>query len=269
MCFGVSCEYCIPAFLWCEIESILQDIKKEKIKAGRPRVPDKQAMTAIFYLMRTGIQWNALPHSLGKSSTIHDRFQEWEEAGVFTTLWKNGVISYNEKKGIKWQWQSMDGSIVQAPNGGDKTGPSYKHKGKSGTNRSALVDGRGVPLAMVIEKANKNDMKMTRETLNSFIVPKPTPEEIEQNLCLDKGYDYPEVDEIVKIWGYVPHIRRREEIVPEEKTHKPRRWVVERTHAWINDFRRLFVRWERKSKNYLGFLHLCFAVISFRSARTV
>lgn len=263
--FGINSKYLLSDNIWQKIVPLLP--KKTK-KRGRPRMDDYQAMCAIFYLIKTGCQWKALPSTLGASSTVHDRFQEWTKIGLFSSLWQKGVIQYNDKKGILWKWQSMDGCIVQAPMGGNHVGPSYKHRGKSGTNRSLLTDARGIPLALVIDRANRNDMKLTARTLKSFVVPRPSPISNEQHICLDKGYDYPEVDEIIDKWGYTAHIKRRGQNYDEKEKipkYKARRWVVERTHAWMNDFRRLIIRWEKKSENYLSFLHLSCALISFRS----
>lgn len=72
--FGVDQAYQIPDDLWQEIETILPPLPPKK-KSGRPRMSDRQAMTAIFYLLKTGGQWKSLPRSLGASSTVHDRYQ--------------------------------------------------------------------------------------------------------------------------------------------------------------------------------------------------
>ena len=72
---------------------------------------DRKAMSAIFYVLRTGCQWNALPRSLGASSTVHDRFQEWRKAGVFKQMWIDGLAMYDKKTGIDWKWQAMDGAL--------------------------------------------------------------------------------------------------------------------------------------------------------------
>ena len=85
---------------------------------GRPRVNDRKTMSAIFYVLRTGCQWNALPRSLGASSTVHDRFQEWRSAGVFKRMWIDGLSVYDKNTGIDWKWQAMDGVITKAPLGG-------------------------------------------------------------------------------------------------------------------------------------------------------
>ncbi len=87
-------------------------------RGGRPRMDDRKAMSAIFYVLRTGCQWNALPRSLGASSTVHDRFQEWRKAGVFKRMWIDGLSVYDKKTGIDWKWQAMDGAMTKAPLGG-------------------------------------------------------------------------------------------------------------------------------------------------------
>ena len=115
----VNESYKIPDKLWAEIEPLLPP-EKPKPKGGRPRMGNRQAMNAIFYLLRTGCQWKALPRGLGAPSTVHDRFQEWQKAGVFHRMWEAGLERYDELKGLDWEWQSMDGVMTKAPLGGEK-----------------------------------------------------------------------------------------------------------------------------------------------------
>ncbi len=89
-------------------------------------------MTAIFYVMRTGIQWTAIPHSLSPHSTAHDRFQEWEAAGVFERMWQEGLYAYDELVGIDWEWQAMDGAMTKAPLGGETLAPTQPTARKGG-----------------------------------------------------------------------------------------------------------------------------------------
>jgi transposase len=77
-------------------------------------------MTAIFYVLRTGCQWKALPRSMGAGSTVHDRFQEWCATGVFAQMWRAGLHEYDELKGLDWEWQAMDGAMTKAPLGGKR-----------------------------------------------------------------------------------------------------------------------------------------------------
>jgi putative transposase len=118
--------------------------------------------------------------------------------------------------------------------------------------------------------ANEHDKWLVGETLRSqpVVGPGPTPA-APQHLCGDKGYDYADVREVVELWGYTAHIKARGEEVKEKAEvpgYRARRWVAERTHSWMNWFRRLLIRWEKKAANYLGFLHLACAWITHRAA---
>lgn len=157
-------------------------------------------------------------------------------------------------------------------------------------------------MGLAVEGANRHDMKMVRQTLESvpaslvakrdqwlFGVPdldlerawseaqktlfcpewepdleSPLPE---IGLCLDKGYDYEEVRHVAAELGYTTHIRcRREEQQAKKEGEKARRWVVERTHSWLNRFRRLLVRWEKKGSNYLALLHFACAILTWNKS---
>lgn len=114
---AVDDKWRIPEELWERIEPLLPPDKRYP-KGGRPPMPKRRAMDAIFYILRTGCQWKALPRSLGAPSTVHDRFVEWRKAGVFRELWERGLMEYDECKGLDWEWQSMDGAMTKAPLGG-------------------------------------------------------------------------------------------------------------------------------------------------------
>ncbi len=108
----VNESYKIPDALWAEVEPLLPP-EKPKPKGGRPRMSNRKAMDAIFYILRTGCQWKALPHSLGASSTVHDRFQEWRRSGLFERMWKAGLLEYAELRALFWygrQWDSRESS---------------------------------------------------------------------------------------------------------------------------------------------------------------
>ena len=130
-----------------------------------------------------------------------------------------------------------------------------------------------MPIGLSVDGANRTDMKLTKPTLQSVPIERPTPSpEKPQHLCLDKGYDYDEVRETVAAYGYTAHIRRRGEEATAKREipgYRARRWVVERTHSWMNRFRRLLIRWEKTVDLYLGFLHLACAWIAFRAARVI
>jgi len=159
--------------------------------------------------------------------------------------------------------------MTKAPLGGEKTGKNPTDRAKSGVKRSLMTDGRGIPLAVTVAGANCHDKNMVKLTLQSLVCERPTPTSFRrQHMCMDKGYDYPDTRALISGHGYVGHIKargdevRRGFMVPR---YRARRWVVERTHSWLNRFRRLLIRWEKKAANYLGMLHLACAIITFRT----
>jgi len=253
--------------LWARVQPHIPP-QLPSLRGGRARVDDRACFGAIVYVLRTGMQWNALPKEAGcSSSTAHRRFQEWVAGGLFEELWKAGLTEYDELQGIDWEWQSVDGTMTKAPFGGAATGPNPTDRGKSGTKRSMRTDGGGIPLSIVVAGANRHDKKLLEVTLDSAMVPRPKPsEDARQHLCLDRGYDYEDSREEAANRGYEVHIplpRSQERSQPYAEGSKPRRWVVERTHSWLNRSRRLLVRWEKKVANYLAFLHLACAQLIF------
>ena len=143
-------------------------------------------------------------------------------------------------------------------------------RGKAGTKRSLLTDGAGVPLGLAVAGANRNDHLLVRETLTCLPVARPEPTQGRpQGLCLDAGYAFDSVRELLAEFGFTLHVRGRGEeakAIKGEAGSRARRWVVERTHSWMNRFRRILVRWEKKAVNYLGLLHLVCACITFKRA---
>lgn len=147
-------------------------------------------------------------------------------------------------------------------------GKNPADRGKKGSKESVLVEGDGGPLSAVIAGANVPDCKLLRETIESVVVdrPEPTPER-PQHLCLDKGYDNPTGRQAATSGGHTPHLRR----IGEEKKgcdrckgHKPRRWVVERTLAWLCKCRAILVRYDKKDENFLGLIQLACALLWYR-----
>jgi transposase len=153
---------------------------------------------------------------------------------------------------------------------GKKSGPNPTDRAKDGTKRSLLTEAAGVPVGLAVDGANRPDMKMVRETLESIPVARPVATAREpQGMCMDKGYDFDEVYGLVEEFGFTAHIRARGEeaqAVKRRAGFKARRWVVERTHSWMNRFRRILIRWEKQPQNYIALLHFVCGFIAFRSA---
>jgi transposase len=141
---------------------------------------------------------------------------------------------------------------------------------KNWVKRNLLVDENGIPLSIVICGANTHDVKMIGDILEAKVM--EAPEDINEHLCLDAGYIWDTARMAVIGAGYIPHIRPRWEDVSEKKKDpnwkhpdgKPRRWIVEVAHSWFNNFRKIRIRYEKKSKNYLALLHIVCSIICFR-----
>ena len=123
--------------LWAKTEPLVP--KPERVKGrkyrrkpggGRTPLPPQQVFAAIVYVLRTGIQWKALPKSYGSASAIHKHFQNWQRAGFFVKLWRAGLAEYDDMHGIAWEWQSIDGGMNKAPLATECVGPNPTDRGK-------------------------------------------------------------------------------------------------------------------------------------------
>ncbi|HCO03541.1 MAG TPA: IS5 family transposase, partial [Actinobacteria bacterium] len=251
----------MPDWLWGRVEPLLPGPPFHRLGCHAPRVPDRDAMDAILLVLRTGMQWNALNATgVCSSSSAHRRFQEWEQAGVFAEIWRQGLVEYDKVVGIDWEWLAADGAMGKAPLGGAKTGPNPTDRAKGGPKRSLLCDARGVPIGLAHDGANRHDSKLLGPTLDSVPITRPEPTSAKPHgLCLDRGYDYPWVGELARERGFTPHIRGRgEEIRQKLRTPgwRARRWVVEACHSWLNRNRGLLIRWSKKDANHLALLQL-------------
>jgi putative transposase len=152
----------------------------------------------------------------------------------------------------------------------EATGANPTDRGKCGSKRHLLTDGKGVPLALVLSGANRTDMKRLEDLLDARLIAAPPAGE--RHLCLDRGYDYDACREAAVAHGYTPHIPPKASasrpLPPpgHPDRHPPRRWVVEAGHSWFNRYRRLLIRWEKKAAHYLAFAQLA-ACLIYRKLR--
>lgn len=263
-------QYRMSDEFWKRMRAVLPNYASSP-KGGRPRTDSRRIADAIFYRMRTGCQWKAIPPQLAPGSTAHQYFQEWVDFGVFDALWQLALEEYDELAGLDWTWQSVDGAMTKAPLGGEATGKNPTDRGKQGTKRSLMTEASGVPVSLVVDGANTHDIRLLQETIEHCLDRWPrTHGEFEEHLCLDKGYDSSAIRELVEsVFQYASHIRSRGEERRELRMRtgeRPRRWVVERTHGWLNRFRAILVRWEKKIDNHVAALHLACAYFTFSRA---
>jgi transposase len=260
----------IPDWLWEKVEPLLPPRPPHPLGCCRSRVPDRNAMNAILLVLRTGMQWNALQiTNTCSSSSAHRRFQEWERAGVFHEIWRQGLLTYDEKVGIDWSFLCADGAMSKAA--GRRADGSQSHRSRQkGAKRSLLTEAAGVAVGLECDGANRNDHLLLKATLDSIPIERPEPSaESPQGLCLDAGYDNSQSRKLATDYSFQAHIRSRSEEIAE-KLRKPgwkaRRWVVEACHSWLNRNRALLIRWSKKPENHLALLQLASGLLAFKKA---
>jgi len=260
-------QYRIPSRLWKLLKKHLP--KPSKIPGrGRPPVANRNVMDGIWHVLWTGCQWKSIQKEwfAVSSSVLHERFQTWQQRGIFEKLFKTIVKYYARERHIHWRWQSVDSMMSPAPLGGTQTGRNPTDRGKSGSKIHLLVDELGAPLAIWITGANEHDKWSVDDLIVHIVTKRPYSE---QHFCADRGYDFADVHEMVSLSGYIEHIkhkRKRNEPklecpIPGEKTFPARRWVIERTFGWLAKRRSVATRWCKKPQNWLAFIHMAGAEV--------
>lgn len=260
----------VPDDLWEEIQPIL-DCFYPPALTGRPRADLRLVLDGIIFRLRSGCQWAQLPGRYGPSSTVHGWFQRFSADGFLEEMWAYLVRECDELGEVHWVWQAVDGVMGKSRFGGAKTGPNPTDRAKMETKKSVQVEQHGGPLAVEIDGANVHDTKMLERTIDAVVVPRPDPEKLVEHLCLDKGYDNPTGHTAAAKGGYVAHIRRIGEEKKDgwgKKTHPARRWVVERTIAWLQRCRALLIRYDKNPTNYKGLIQLACALLWYRRRHT-
>lgn len=174
--------------------------KAHPLGRHRPRVPDRQVVDGIFFVLRTGCRWKALS-APGRcpSGTAHRRFRAWGPAGACARRWDVALQDDEELMGLDCAWMALDGSPHKAPHkaplGGKKTGAPPTDRGKGGAKRRLLTEARGIPVGLVRDGANRRGTKLTDPTLTDLPPAAEAARDAhragghDQHLCLDAGYD--------------------------------------------------------------------------------
>lgn len=256
----------LPDELWDRVEPILVR-RYPPASTGRPRADLRLVLDGLIHRLRSGCQWERLPERFGATSTLHGWFQRFVCDAVLEEIWAVLAAECEELGAVAWEWQAADGVMGKSRFGGEKTGPNPTDRAKMGTKKHLLVEQRGGPLGLVVEAANVNDHMLLSETIEAVVIERPDPEAVTQHLCLDKAYDNKASDGACAAAGYVPHIRRIGEEKLDEaglKRHPARRWVVERTIAWLQRCRAILIRYDKKAENYKGLVQLACALLWWR-----
>jgi transposase len=230
---------------------------------GRPATDKRRALRGIFWILDNGAKWKDLPRKFGSKSAVHRWFQEWVHAGVFEGILRDAGQLVEERDGYRLYECFIDGTFCKARGGGDGVGLT---KAGKGVKIMILVDARGLPVAVETTSASPHESKLVQQ-LFDFMLTLDMP----RRIIGDKAYDSDALDEDLDDEGI-------EMIAPHRASRKPknatqdgrplrryaRRWKVERAISWIQNFRRLCIRYEKSTAMFKGFLHLGCAFILLR-----
>lgn len=219
---------------------------------GRPVVDKRKVVAGIFWILDNGAKWKDLPREFGSKSTVHRWFKTWVQAGVFEAILQ-GAARLVEKRGEYRLYECfIDGTFSKAKGGGDGIGCTKTGKG---VKIMVLVDAHGLPVAVDTAPANHHETKLVQQ-LFDFVLPREQP-----TLVIgDKAYDSDALDEELHEVGIemiAPHRANRRHRTQDGRPLRrmARRWTVERTIAWLQNYRRLCIRWEKSALLFQGFLH--------------
>ena len=259
-------RYLISPKLWKQMRIILSDIEINA-KTGRPSIHIRRGMNAIFYLLRTGIQWKALPKCFGSSSAIHRLFQKLILKNFFKDFWQEELKLYNTNVGLDLATQAADCIHIKSPLGQEATGKSPVDRRKLGTKRSIAVDGTGIIIGCAVGAGNSYDANLLPKTLDS--IPKSIEQPYYKEISLDAAYDNQDVQTLLFNKYYIPKIARNSRNSKNKNKTNPlgyKRWFVERSHSWLNKFRRLYIRYEKNANNYLALTLFAVGIITFNKS---
>jgi transposase len=229
-------------------------------KGGRPAMDKRKALRGIFWVLDNGAKWKDLPREFGSKSSVHKYFTRWTRAGVFEGIMRDAGELVEERNGFRLYECFIDATFSKARGGGDGIGVT---KAGKGVKIMILVDARGLPVAVTTASATPHESKLV-QGLFEFMLTTDEPERI----IGDKAYDSDALDEQLDdecIEMIAPHRKSRR---PENATQDgrglrryKRRWTVERTISWFQNFRRLCIRYEKSAALFQAFLHLGCSII--------
>jgi transposase len=218
-------------------------------------------LNGILWILRTGAPWADLPEGYPSFQTCHRRFQQWVRSGVMKEILEALASHLKLRGAIDVREAFIDASFVPAKKGGFKVGKTKRGKG---TKIMAVADCHGLPVSICVESATPHEVKLATSTLVQMVIP-----DAPRNLIGDNAYDSDQLDAELRHYGIeviAPH-RSNRRIKTQDKRRLRRyrrRWKIERLFAWLQNFRRLVVRYERHAENFLGMLQLACCLILLR-----
>ncbi|WKK27308.1 IS5 family transposase [Streptomyces olivoreticuli] len=261
----------VPDDLWERIAPLLPARPPRRHRfPGRKPVDDRVALAGIVYVLRKGVTWADVPaEQIGCSGvTCWRRLRDWTEAGVWPRLHEALLVELRSAGLLEMDDCSIDGSHVRALKGAH-TGPSPVDRARPGSKHHVIVDRHGTPLAVSLTGGNRHDVTQLMPLLDA--IPRirglrGRPLHRPRRLFADRGYDFDKYRRLIRKRGITPKIARRG--APHGSGLGKTRWVVERTFAWLHQFKRLRIRYEIRADLHQSLLELACSIICLRRLRT-
>lgn len=249
--------------IWHQFAALVPDrpvvASTHPLGCHRRRIPDRVVFEHVVEALVHGSGYERIASAGCSDRTIRRRVREWAEAGLAQTLHALVIEQYDRMIGLELEDVAVDGCVTKAPCGGEKAGRSPVDRGKQGLKRSALTDATGIPLHVVSAGANRHDSPLLASTIAGLEALGPLPDAIAAHL--DRGYDSAATRTLLAGLAITGVIARKGMPAPLQAGQ---RWVVERTHAWMNGYGRLRRCTERNGRVVDFYLFLAAAFVATR-----
>jgi len=246
---------------WAILDNLIPEPTSRKDGRGRPWKDRRAVLNGILWVLRTGAPWADVPECYPSYQTCHRRFQQWVRSGVMKGILEALASNLKLRGSLDVEEAFIDGSFAPAKKGDPK---SAKQNGAREPRSWRLQTAMVYPLLCALKVPLLNEVKLATSTLVQMIVP-----EAPQNLIGDNAYDSDKLDAELRRYGIElisPHRSNRKNRTQDLRRLRRyrRRWKIERLFAWLQNFRRLVVRYERYAENFLGMLYLGCCLILLR-----
>ena len=266
----MRCGPLVPALPSCIFDPLREEflallparVDTHPLRCHRPRIDDTVVFDKLVEALVFGAGYERVADADCSATTMRRRRDEWIRLGIFDRLRLACLDAYDKMIGLDLADLVVDGCTTKAPCGGECAGRSPVDRGKGGLKRSQLSDGAGIPMATVSAPANTVDHALLPATLDALKDFAPLP--VDATVHLDAGYDYRPCREALDERGLLGQIAHRGEPAPIQVG---KRWVVERTNSWLNDFDRLRRCTERRRACVDAYLALAAAIVTVRALR--
>jgi hypothetical protein len=251
--------------LWVEFAALLpvrpEFAPTHPLGCHRRRIPDRVVFEHVLSALVQGSGYERIATAAGSDRTIRRRLKDWARWGLAPALHARCLAAFDKMIGRRLGDISADAAITKAPCGGEKAGPSPVDRRKGGLKRSVAADTTGVPLGLVSAGANRHDSPLlapTLEPLGAQVQPLPSAVTVH----LDRGYDSHVTRALLDSLGFSGAIARKGVPAPVQAG---KRWVVERLHAWMNNYGKLRRCTDRDGTIVDFYLYLAAALVTVRA----